>query len=133
MGVRPMELADVPQVARLVAPMTESRSERDLARFLEQALFAQPWADPEIPSLVYVDGGEILGTIAASLRRARFDGRPIRMVCSSFFLRAAERTWTRSGPSAFAGASRWASGHRYRRQGYGNRTPAMGELRRSSR
>ena len=84
-GIRPMELADIPQVVQLVAAMTESRSERELARFLEQALFAQPWADPEIPSLVYVDGGEILGTIAASLRRARFDGRPIRMVCSSFF------------------------------------------------
>lgn len=55
------------------------------AVFLEQVLFEDPWADPETPSLVYVEDGQIMGTIGASTRRMRFDGQSIRVVVSAFF------------------------------------------------
>lgn len=84
MAIRPMEQGDLPKVAALIALVSESRPSIDLARFVDQTFFAQPWADPEIPSLVYVEDGEVLGTIAASVRKMRFDNRPVRMVCSGF-------------------------------------------------
>ncbi|HXF97263.1 MAG TPA: hypothetical protein VNJ46_01465 [Gaiellaceae bacterium] len=79
--IRPLERRDLPQVASAIA---EGKPADRLARFLEQTLLDQPWADPEIPSLVYENGGEILGTIGASVRRMRFDGRPVRLVVSAY-------------------------------------------------
>jgi hypothetical protein len=52
----------------------------EVPRWLERTLFDQPWADPEIPSLVYEDEhGEILGFIGSHVRRMRFDGEPVRL------------------------------------------------------
>lgn len=62
------------------APIAPAR----LRAFLERTLIDSPWADPEIPSLVYVEEGKILGTIAASSRRMLFDGAPTRVACSAF-------------------------------------------------
>jgi hypothetical protein len=53
-----------------------------LAAYFERTLLDQPWADPEIPSLVYEgDDGRILGFLGSHVRRLRFDGRPVRMAC----------------------------------------------------
>jgi hypothetical protein len=53
--------------------------------FLEDTLLDQPWADPALPSLVYEEGGQILGTLGANARRMRFRGEPIRAVVSAYF------------------------------------------------
>ena len=45
-----------------------------LTSFLEQVLFDHPWADPETPSLAYVEDGELLGAIGACAKRMRFEG-----------------------------------------------------------
>ena len=54
-----------------------------LEPFFERALLDPPWADSTIPSLVYVEEGEIVGFIGSNVRRMRFDGRPITMACSA--------------------------------------------------
>jgi hypothetical protein len=51
--------------------------------FFRRTLFDHPWADPECPSLVAMDeGGQIVGFIAAEVRRMRVRSRPLRMVWS---------------------------------------------------
>jgi hypothetical protein len=46
-------------------------------------LLDQPWADETVPSLVYTYGdGSIVGFLGSSVRRGRFDGRPIRIGCA---------------------------------------------------
>ena len=83
--IRPCERDDLQQVAalyELVMRLGSSTPARGLGSYLERVLFDQPWADPEIPSLVFVDGGgRILGFQGSSVRRALFDGRPIRIGC----------------------------------------------------
>jgi hypothetical protein len=54
-----------------------------LEPFFERSLLDHPWADPAIPSLVYVEDGEIVGFIGSNVRRMLFDGHPIRMACSA--------------------------------------------------
>ncbi|MGH2960823.1 MAG: hypothetical protein ACRDL3_01310 [Solirubrobacterales bacterium] len=54
-----------------------------LVGYFERTLLDHPWADPEIPSLVYEAGdGRILGFIGSHVRRLVFDGRQIRMGCA---------------------------------------------------
>jgi hypothetical protein len=54
-----------------------------LASYFERTLLDHPWADPDIPSLVYeTPDGRILGFIGSHVRRLLFDGRPIRMGCA---------------------------------------------------
>jgi hypothetical protein len=88
--IRPLEREEVPRIAELYEVVMRSGSTRPppyLAEFFERTLFDHPWADPEIPSLVYVDQrGEIVGLISSNTRRMRFDGRPIRMACSAHLL-----------------------------------------------
>jgi Acetyltransferase (GNAT) family len=51
-----------------------------LLEYFERTLLDHPWADPAIPSLIFVDAdGEILGFIGSHVRRFRFDGQPIRI------------------------------------------------------
>jgi hypothetical protein len=82
-----LERGDLPHVASLCELLlgTGSRTPRaELAPFLERTLLDHPWTDAEIPSLVHVEGdGRVTGFVASQLRRMRFDGDPIRMVCVS--------------------------------------------------
>lgn len=58
-----------------------------LAPYFERTLFDQPWADPDIPSLVHeADDGIIQGFIGSHVRRLLFDGRPIRMGCAGLLV-----------------------------------------------
>jgi GNAT superfamily N-acetyltransferase len=53
-----------------------------LAEYFERTFFDCPWADPEIPSLVYEDDrGRILGFVGSHVRRLRLDGHSIRVAC----------------------------------------------------
>jgi len=85
--IRALERRDLGEVARLHAGAADAdpipaRSER-LAGLFERTLFDHPWADPEIPSLVYEESDEILGFLGSNVRHMRFDGRAIRMACSA--------------------------------------------------
>lgn len=84
--IRPCERGDLAEVAALYEVVMRSGRATPapgLARYLERVLFDQPWADPEIPSLVSVDSaGRIVGFQGSSVRRALFDGRPIRIGCA---------------------------------------------------
>jgi hypothetical protein len=57
-----------------------------LAKYFERSLLDHPWYDPEIPSLVYVDEGQIAGFLASYVRRFRFEGRPVRLACSAHLI-----------------------------------------------
>jgi hypothetical protein len=51
-----------------------------LAAYFERLFLDYPGADPEVPSLVYVDAdGKVGGFLGSSVRRFLFDGRPIRV------------------------------------------------------
>jgi hypothetical protein len=84
--IRPLEREDIPAVARLYQVVMRGGSDEPpafLEPFFERTLLDQPWADSTIPSLVYVEGSEIVGFIGSNVRRMRFDGRPITMACSA--------------------------------------------------
>ena len=83
--IRELERRDLAEVARLHADAGEGYVEGLLA-FFERTLLDHPWADDEIPSLVYEEGGEIVGFLGSNVRRMRFDGRAIRMACSAHLL-----------------------------------------------
>ena len=82
-AIRPLERDDVPQVAslyELVARSASREAHLGLAPHLERAFLDHPEADPEIPSLVYVDKtGRIAGFLGSSVRRLELDGRLIRL------------------------------------------------------
>ncbi len=84
--IRPMRLEDIAEVAALYRFVDRSDwriPPEELPGWLERILFAHPWFDPEIPSLVYVDdAGAILGFIGSHARRMRFDGESIRMAAA---------------------------------------------------
>jgi GNAT superfamily N-acetyltransferase len=78
-GIRPFTRDDVPSVVALVrAHMDGWRLD---GRALAGLMLDHPWADEELPSLVAVEGDDIVGFTGVQARRMRFDGRPIRGVC----------------------------------------------------
>jgi hypothetical protein len=84
MGViRPLERGDVPAAASLYEHVARSGARTPppgLVPYFERTFLDHPWADPEIPSLVYVDDdGSIAGFIGSSVRRLILDGRPLRL------------------------------------------------------
>lgn len=84
--IRPLERADLPEVAKLyelVMRSGRSTPPPRLAPYFERMLLDHPWADPDIPSLVHIGhDGSIVAFQGSSVRRARFDGRPIRIACA---------------------------------------------------
>lgn len=89
-GIRPFQEEDIDDVARLwdsVLRSSSSLASSDTCGFLRRTLLSNPWADPELPSLVYVgEDGKIGGFVGCCVRRMVFDDRPIRTVCSSHLL-----------------------------------------------
>lgn len=84
--IRPLERTDLPQVAALYELVMRSGRPTPppgLDDYFARTLLDYPWVDPEIPSLVHTDeDGSIVGFQGSSVRRARFDGRPIRIACA---------------------------------------------------
>ena len=58
--------------------------------FLAATLLDYPWADPELPSLVAVDDGELVGFIGSQVRRMRLGDRTLRAVCCAHLVVAPE-------------------------------------------
>lgn len=80
--IRPLRRDEVPAVAALYRFIDRSDwriPPDEVPDWLDRTLFGYPWVDAEIPSLVYVEDGEILGFIGSHVRRLRFEGRAIRM------------------------------------------------------
>jgi hypothetical protein len=88
--IRALEREDLPSVVSLFEFRMGSGSRTPppgLAALFERTLLDQPWADPEIPSLVYIDQQEVIvGFIGSQVRHMRFDGRPVRMACGSHLI-----------------------------------------------
>jgi hypothetical protein len=84
--IRPLERADLAAVASLYELVGRSGTRTaapGLASHFEETIFDHPWADPDIPSLVYEQGnGAITGFMASYTRRFLFDGRPVRLSAS---------------------------------------------------
>lgn len=54
-----------------------------LVPYFERTLLDHPWADPELPSLVYESSdGHLAGFVGAHVRRVELDGHPARLVCA---------------------------------------------------
>jgi hypothetical protein len=85
-GIRPLERDDLPQVVELYERTMRSGSPTPppgLLGYFERTLLDHPWAEPDVPSLVYeARDGRILGFLGSHVRRLQFDGRRIRMGCS---------------------------------------------------
>src|SRR3712207_2489278 len=98
-GVRPMEESDLPRAAEILADALPDSSSPDAwRRLLRSTLFESPWADSTLPSLVWCDAaGMVRGLIAINVRRATFDGRPVRLACSSHFAVDADTRGTPTG------------------------------------
>lgn len=81
--IRPLERGDIPAAASLYEHVARSGSRtppRGLASYFERTFLDHPWADPEIPSLVYEDDtGTLAGFLGSSVRRLLFEGRTIRL------------------------------------------------------
>lgn len=85
-GQRPLERGDLDGVATLFEQVmgTGTSTRGQVAQYFERVLLDDPWADPDIPSLVHeTDEGEIVGFIGANTRRVRVDGRAARVAVSS--------------------------------------------------
>lgn len=84
--IRPLERDDLPAVARLYELVIRSGTElppAGLAGYFEQTVLDQPFADPELPSLVYDDPRlGVVGFIASYPRRFVLGERPVRLACS---------------------------------------------------
>ena len=81
-AIRPLARGDLEQVADLYARIARPRDAappRLLADHFADTLLDQPWADPEIPSLVYDEDGQIRGFIGSHVRRFELDGRTLRL------------------------------------------------------
>lgn len=83
-AVRPFGRQDLTAVAALyhrVVRKGEGPPPESLVAGLKRALLDHPWAEPDLPSLVYEDArGGIAGFQAAYPRRMTLAGRPVRMV-----------------------------------------------------
>lgn len=87
--IRPLERGDLPEVASLYESVVRSGARTPpplLSAYFERTLLDHPWADPDIPSLVYEDDGRILAFLGSHVRRLSFDGRPIRMAVPGQFV-----------------------------------------------
>jgi GNAT superfamily N-acetyltransferase len=85
-GQRPLERGDLERVAALFEQVmdTGSSTRMQVAQYFGRVLLDDPWADPDIPSLVHETAeGEVVGFIGVSTRRVRVDGRAARLAVSS--------------------------------------------------
>lgn len=84
-SIRALERGDLDEVGALFERVIGYRSRfRPVGEFFGRTLLDQPYADPELPSLVAVGADDrIVGFVGAGVRRVRLGDRPLRMVVSS--------------------------------------------------
>jgi hypothetical protein len=84
-SARPLEDRDYPAVAALYERVVRSGSTQPAAGLEDyfRRIAGSPWADPEIPSLVWDDPeAGVVGYLGSHVRRLMLDGHPRRMACS---------------------------------------------------
>ena len=85
MSVRPLARDDLPAVAALYQRVIVGAATPPpgrLVRALERATLGHPWAEADLPSLVYESSADrVVGFQASYARRLLLDDRPVRMVC----------------------------------------------------
>ncbi len=83
-GIRALERADLPAMAELFELCLGSgvrQASPCVVEFFTRTIFDNPWADPELPSLVAVDErGRPIGFMAGEVRRLRFGEQSVRSV-----------------------------------------------------
>jgi CelD/BcsL family acetyltransferase involved in cellulose biosynthesis len=90
--VRPVEAADIPQVAELhrkrFGPRTGNLAEVDRCYryFFREVFLDNPSRDNDLPSIVYEAGGKIVGFLGVTLRPVQLNGHSIRAAVSSMFM-----------------------------------------------
>jgi hypothetical protein len=57
-----------------------------LQESFREIFLGNPWATPDIPSLVYLDKGKLLGFLGVVPRPMEFQGKPIRVAVTSQFM-----------------------------------------------
>lgn len=62
----------------------------ETAAYFERTTLDHPWADPEIPSLVFVNRGAVEAFVGSYVCRMRFEGQPIRAACPGSLVAAPE-------------------------------------------
>lgn len=87
---------DIPAIVALVRSEFTSYADLPVERheaFMRAVTLDHPWADPDVSSLVAVDGdGRIVGLIAGHVRRMRYGDRRLRAaVCSHLVVNGAHR------------------------------------------
>lgn len=100
----------IPEVADL--HMKVMRGRRDRAseasrKYFREIFFTNPWVSPELPSLVYLDNGGIVGFMGVIPRTMEFKGAPIRVAVGTQFVVDRER---HRGSGAIALLRRFFSG-----------------------
>jgi hypothetical protein len=84
--IRAFERQDAPAVAQLYELVMRSgrpSAPPGLAGYFVETMLEHPWSDPQIPPLVLVDAeGQIVAFQGSHVRRARLDGRSIRIACA---------------------------------------------------
>lgn len=85
-GIRALRRDDLPAVCSLYERIARSGSAAPpdaLVAYFARTFLDHPWVDEDLPSLVHHDAaGRILGFLGSHPRRARLDGRGLRVACS---------------------------------------------------
>lgn len=85
-AIRPLVREDLPAVAGLFADFVGwdvEAASAGLVAYYERTLLDGPFADPEIPSLVYEDARDgVVGVIGSHPRRFVHGSEPVRVACS---------------------------------------------------
>lgn len=82
--IRPLERTDLPAVAALLhAELIRQTPEQQISEFMATRLIEDPWSDEELPSLVAVEDGQLIGFIGSQVRRVRHQDRAMSGVCVS--------------------------------------------------
>jgi hypothetical protein len=93
--IRPFEDRDLPALAALHRRVFgEPRAGREPDELLAELLARNPWRDPALPSLVYEERGEVLGSLGVMPRPMWLDGEPVTGALSHNFMLAPERRST---------------------------------------
>ena len=87
--IRRCEQADLAATSALLhLHLTPETPEEQISSDLSATLLDAPWRDEELPSLVAIDEGEVIGFIGAQIRRVRYKDRALRGICISHLTEA---------------------------------------------